>query len=222
MSTKFERGQKVIVSPDAVSSYGADRGYMFPEFGWITGGPDSGGDYWVCTKESTSSDSWHDSWYVLGQYLSAVPEFPRPITFNEVEVGDTVRLTEVYKNNESIVKTITVARRDCDNDLVSTSETMWVTAGAAALSTSTLELLARPEPEPAKVYKVGDVITRDEIKNLPNHTVITMEDADEETVHIFVDGKLYNEMAARLGGLRPEEMHEDWTFTVRYVSEVGA
>lgn len=215
MSTKFERGQKVIVSPDAVSSYGAGRGYMFDEFGWITSGPDSDGDYWVRTKEGTSSDSW----YVLGQYLSAVPEFPRPITFDEVKIGDTVRLTSDFGNGDNVARTMTVVKID-GPWLEPDNEDMVIGKSSTEYGNATFELLARPEP--AKVYKAGDVITRDEIKNLPNHTVITTGEADGETVRIFVDGKLYNEMAARLGGLRPEEMHEDWTFTVRYVSEVGA
>lgn len=215
MSTKFEHGQKVIVSPDAKSSYGGVRGNFFDSgYGWIVSNEDSDGDCYVRTSESEDSDCW----YVLAKFLS--PAFPRPITFDEVKIGDTVRLTEVYKNGESMVKTITISGKDFDNDLVSTSGSMYITAGVVARNNSTLELLARPEP--AKVYKAGDVITRDEIKNLPNHTVITTGESDGETVRIFVDGKLYNEMAARLGGLRPEEMHEDWTFTVRYVSEVEA
>lgn len=217
MSTKFERGQKVSISPDGRSHYNRASAEDFPSgFGWVHSGPDRDGDY-ILLVEKDNLGRLH---YMLGQYLTAVPELPRPITFDEVEVGDTVRSTEVYKSGESLVKTITVARRDYDNDLVSTSGTMWITAGTAARSNVTLELLARPEPK--KVYKAGDVITRDEIKNLPNHTVITTGEADGETVRIFVNGQLYNEQAVNLGGFRPEEMHEDWTFTVRYVSEAGA
>lgn len=213
MSTKFEVGQRVRVAPDAKNSDGSQRGQKFESgFGRIDDGPDSDGDYWV-----RSEDDGGYSWYVLARFLS--PVAPRPITFDEVRVGDRVRLTHDFGNGDSIVRTMTVDQIN-GNRLETVGEDMSITRNITTYNNATFELLSRPEP--AKVYKAGDVITRDEIKNLPNHTVITTGEDDGETVRIFVDGMLYNEQAVRLGGFRTDEMDENWTFTVRYVSEAGA
>ena len=83
---------------------------------------------------------------LMTAHLVVIDNFPRPITFKEIQKGDTLRRTLIKDNGSKLVKEGVVAELDSHN---AHDENFYTTLAGDlddADPSVTLELLARPEP----------------------------------------------------------------------------
>ena len=136
----------------------------------------------------------NDFYYKVGDianlktdHLVVIDNFPRPITFKEIQKGDTIRRTLVKDNGSKVIREAVAENFSTYSVYDTGHETSVANHDDDTNQTVTLELLARPvkEPEIWENRKVGDQISVD--RNSSSHTRIFTKVDDDKWDTLLVD-----------------------------------
>lgn len=128
-----------------------------------------------------------------GHNCEVIDSFPRPITFAEIQKGDTIRRTLTKDNGSKVIKEGVVVDTSMHIIYDSNCETYLASHTDDGHSSVTLELLARPEPEPVKEPEIwenraiGDQIVLEKGAGYSNWARIFTKIADDKWASLFVD-----------------------------------
>lgn len=147
--------------------------------------------------------------YVQAAKTREIPVEPTPIAFEDVRVGDEVRVVR----NTGVDTSITTG-------VVTDVWGNRFNVGGSARHVGTggfesIELISRPDPEP---IKIGDKITLEQVKTLPVGSVVSKDDSWRA---------VKDRMVTRAGLYNPTDSVSGWNvydgdyFTVKYIPEVA-